>query len=66
MNGLALPDRDRWLLEACLRDDARAFEAYGEWRRFANPDRMEGRELPPLIDSRGRHDPQCVGLDRSG
>src|SRR5271170_5729981 len=51
MNGLALPDRARWLLEACLRDDGRAVEAFGQWRRFANPDRMEGRELrlTPLL-----------------
>jgi hypothetical protein len=51
MNGLPLPDRARWLLEACLRDDGRAIEAFGKWRRFADPDRMEGRELrlTPLL-----------------
>jgi Uncharacterised nucleotidyltransferase len=51
MNGLPLPDRARWLLEACLRDDRRAVEAFGKWRRFANPGRMEGRELrlTPLL-----------------
>ena len=51
MIGLRLPDRARWLLEACLRDDGRAVEAFGKWRRFANPDRMEGRELrlTPLL-----------------
>ncbi len=51
MNGLPLPDRARWLLEACLRDDSRAVESFGKWRRFANPDRMEGRELrlTPLL-----------------
>ncbi len=30
MNGLPLPDRARWLLEACLRDDARAVKAFGK------------------------------------
>ena len=51
VNGLPLPDRARWLLEACLRDDSRAVESFGKWRRFANPDRMEGRELrlTPLL-----------------
>jgi Uncharacterised nucleotidyltransferase len=51
MNGLPLPDRARWLLEACLRDDRRAVEAFGKWRRFANPGQMEGRELrlTPLL-----------------
>jgi hypothetical protein len=51
MNGLPLPDRVRWLLEACLRDDRRAVAAFGKWRRFANPNRMEGRELrlTPLL-----------------
>ena len=51
MNGLALPDRARWLLEACLRDDSRAVEAFGKWRRFADPERMEGPELrlTPLL-----------------
>src|SRR5271154_1630332 len=51
MNGLPLPDRARWLLESCRRDDGRAVEAFGKWRRFANPDRMEGRELrlTPLL-----------------
>src|SRR5579871_6200719 len=45
MSGLQVADRDRWLLEACLRADGRAVEAFAEWRRFANPDRMDGREL---------------------
>lgn len=56
MNGLPLPDRARWLLEACLRDDGRAVEAFGKWRRFANPDRMEGRELrlTPLLHANMR------------
>jgi hypothetical protein len=51
MNGLPLADRARWLLEACLRDDSRAVEAFGKWRRFADPERMEGRELrlTPLL-----------------
>ncbi len=56
MNGVPLPDRARWLLEACLRDDDRAVEAFGKWRRFANPDRMEGRELrlTPLLHANMR------------
>jgi len=51
MSGLALPDRARWLLEACLREDGRAVEAFNKWRRFADPERMEGRELrlTPLL-----------------
>ena len=51
MNGIPLPDRARWLLEACLRDDSRAVESFGKWRRFADPERMEGRELrlTPLL-----------------
>jgi hypothetical protein len=51
MNGVPLPDRARWLLEACLRDDRRAVEAFGKWRRFADAERMEGRELrlTPLL-----------------
>ena len=56
MNGLPLTDRARWLLEACLRDDGRAVEAFGKWRRFADPDRMEGRELrlTPLLHANMR------------
>ncbi|MGA8448489.1 MAG: nucleotidyltransferase family protein, partial [Roseiarcus sp.] len=56
MNSLPLPDRARWLLEACLRDDGRAVEAFGKWRRFADPDRMEGRELrlTPLLHANMR------------
>ena len=51
MSGLALPDRARWLLEACLREDGRAVEAFSKWRQFADPERMEGRELrlTPLL-----------------
>ena len=56
MNGLPLPDRARWLLEACLRDDGRAIEAFGKWRRFADPERMDGRELrlTPLLHANMR------------
>ena len=56
MNSLPLPDRARWLLEACLRDDGRAVEAFGKWRQFADPDRMEGRELrlTPLLHANMR------------
>ena len=51
MNSLPLPDRERWLLQACLADERRAVEAFAKWRRFANPGRMEGRELrlTPLL-----------------
>src|SRR5271166_1046300 len=56
MNGVALPDRSRWLLEACLRDDSRAIEAFREWRRFADPERMDARELrlTPLLHANMR------------
>ncbi len=56
MNGLPLPDRARWLLEACLRDDGRAIDAFGKWRRFADPERMDGRELrlTPLLHANMR------------
>lgn len=45
------PERARLLLEACLRDDGRAVEAFRTWRQFADPERMEGRELrlTPLL-----------------
>jgi Uncharacterised nucleotidyltransferase len=58
MNGIPLSDRARWLLEACLRDDAGAIEAFDKWRRFADPERMEGRELrltPLLHENMRRH-----------
>jgi hypothetical protein len=56
MNGLPLPDRARWLLEACLREDGRALEAFSKWRRFADPERMDGRELrlTPLLHANMR------------
>ncbi|PZW36957.1 putative nucleotidyltransferase-like protein [Humitalea rosea] len=62
-----LSDRERWLLEACLREPAEARAAFAAWQPFANPAEMQGRELRlvPLLEANlrraGLQDPQLQG-----
>ncbi|MBP0495020.1 nucleotidyltransferase family protein [Pararoseomonas indoligenes] len=63
-----IPDRDRWLLEACLRPPSEARAAFAAWRDFADPAEMEGRDLRlmPLLHANlrraGVKDPKLAWL----
>ena len=45
MNSLPISDRERWLLQACLRRGPAVKKTFEAWRTFAKPNEMLGREL---------------------
>ena len=46
MNGLPISDRERWLLQACLRDGADVRQAFEAWRAVAEIDDIHEPESP--------------------